>query len=142
MKALTAFSVVLLLTPTAASAQAVPDGIHSESRGPVVLCGLTAANVQGLKAEASASAVFVATPIESPRFELFTSTDADSQLIFTLPSESAYPAATCRSLYEQDGTLRMNRAMRCEAGRVECDALFLEFQELDAQLTQAFQKRD
>ncbi|NBW08873.1 MAG: hypothetical protein EBR82_12695 [Caulobacteraceae bacterium] len=125
-----------------APAQSVPESIHSEAEGPVELCGLAASDVAGLKAAAKASPRLVETPIGSARFELFASDDQMDQLIFTTAGEAAYPAATCRHMYEDNGALRMNRKMRCEAGRAECDAMFLEFQALDAQMTRSIQGRD
>ena len=83
--------------------------------------------------------LIISSPLDTPRFELFADARQTYQLIFTRPSEAAYPAATCRHTFEKDGSVRMNRSMSCEAGRAECDGLFLEFQALDAQLTASFQ---
>ena len=135
-------AIAALSAGSAARAQSVPESIHSDAAGPVELCGLRAADVSNLKGAAKASSRLVATPIDTPRFEMFASDDQMDQLVFTTASEAAYPAATCRHVYEEQGTLRMNRQMRCEAGRAECDALFLEFQALDAQMTRQLQGRD
>lgn len=135
--AVAAASAALMTTPGAVSAQTVPEGIHSEGRGPTELCGLTASNVIELRAKVAQASGFTGTPIDSDRFELFSAEDPLRQLVFTRPGEAAYPAATCRALVEKDGALIMVRSMRCEAGRAECDALFLEFRALDAQLSGA-----
>ena len=130
-----AASVALMAAPVAPAAQTVPDSIHSEGRGPTELCGLTASNVIELRVKVTQASGFTATPIDSDRFELFSAEDPLRQLVFTRNSEAAYPAATCRSVVEEDGSLHLVRSMRCEAKRAECDALFLEFQALDAQLS-------
>jgi len=122
-------------------AQEVPDGVYSAASGPVELCGLTAPDVAALRGEAERSTSLSHMPIDSDRFELFADADHAHQLVFTLPGEAAYPAASCRRVYEEDGSLRMERSLRCGAGRAECDALFLEFQELDASLTRELRGR-
>ncbi len=133
-------AALLLLGPVdAASAQSVPEGVHSEAQGPVQLCGLVADSVASLRTKAAASETLRVVPLDTPRFDLYADARQTYQLIFTRPSEAAYPAATCRHTFEEDGSVRMNRSMRCEAGRAECDALFLEFQALDAQLTSSIQ---
>jgi len=142
MKIILLAAAVLSGVGQSSSAQSVPEGIHRLSQGAVELCGMTGPDVAGLRLVVRASSRFAFTPIDSPRFELYTHADGLSQLVFTTPSEAAYPAATCRGMYQQDGTWRMHRSMRCEAGRSECDALFLEFQALDAQMTRSMQARD
>ena len=129
-------SVVLAAAPDAVVAQAVPEGIHRDGQGATELCGLTAANVSELRAMVMQASDFSAKPIDSSRFELFSADAPLRQLVFTRDSEEAYPAATCRRVEERDGSLHLVRSMRCEAGRAECDALFLEFQALDAQLSE------
>lgn len=112
--------------------QAVPEGVHTIDSGPIEMCGLTATNVSELREAALASTTLRPVPIGTSRFELFEDENHFNQLVFTTAAETAFPAATCRHTFEEDGMLRMRRSMRCEAGRAECDALFLEFQYLDA----------
>jgi len=140
---ITLMVAVLMLWAGADSSglQAVPEGTHRDADGPVEMCGLKAEDVPALRVAAVASTQLRSVPIESDRFELFASPDQNFQLLFTLPAEAAYPAATCRHVYEQDGYLRMSRSMRCEVGRAECDALFLEVQALDSQLTSALRNQ-
>ena len=132
-------ATALLLSPHPAAAQSVPEGVHSVASGPTEMCGLVAASISELKRKAMDSDVLDPVALPTSRFEMFASASQDDQLVFTTESEPAYPAATCRHLYEEGGQLRMSRQMRCDAGRAECDALFLEFQELDAGLTRALQ---
>ena len=110
----------------------MPEGVHTIDSGPIEMCGLRAANVSELREAALASTTLRPVPIGTSRFELFADENHFNQLVFTTAADTAFPAATCRHTFEEDGTLRMRRSMRCEAGRAECDALFLEFQYLDA----------
>lgn len=119
------------------AAQQVPEGVHSIAQGPSTMCGITGRDALDLKTQAANSADLQPVPIDTPRFILFANADHSYQLVFTTPSEAAYPAASCRHTYEQDGTMRMARSLRCDAGRAECDALFVEFQTLDAELTRS-----
>ncbi len=131
--------VVLGLTvaaPQGTAAQPVPEGIHSSARGPVEMCGLKGKDVQDLVRQARRSRELRPVPMDSERFELFATAEPKYQLVITTPSEAAYPAATCRHLYEKDGALMMNRQLRCDAGKTECDALFREFEALDARMTE------
>lgn len=121
-------------------AQTVPEGVHELANGPTEMCGLTGRNAADFIAQARQSSGLRAVTIPSNRFEMFEGGDPIIyQMVITLPSEPAFPAASCRELYEEGGSLRMKRSMRCDAGRAECDALFLEFQALDAQLTRELQ---
>ena len=124
------------------AAQQVPEGIHQIAEGPAEMCGLVGQNAAELVERARQSSSLKATPIDSDRFEFFATEDHSYQLVATLPSEPAYPAVSCRHTYEKDGALRMARSMRCDAGRAECDALFLEFQELDAEMTRRLRGED
>jgi hypothetical protein len=116
--------------------QEVPEGIHSEARGPSEMCGLVGRDAPDLLAQAKASSDLTQVPIETERFVLFANADHSYQLVATTASEAAYPAVSCRHTYEQDGRMRLRRSLRCDAGRAVCDALFLEFQALDAEMAQ------
>ena len=143
MNKLSALLALLLATaPGTALSQAVPEGVHRDASGPFEMCGFAATDVADLKAKVRESERFQQTPIDTDRFELYSASDPLQQITFTNSSEAAYPAVTCRHLYEEDGRLRMARSMRCDAGREECDALFIEFRELDAQMTRSLQGRD
>lgn len=115
----------------------MPEGVHREATGPAVMCGVAGEGALDLLAKARASSELRPVAIDTPRFILFADASHSRQLIFTNPTEAAYPAATCRHVYEADGALHTSRQMRCDAGREECDALFLEFQALDAEMTRA-----
>lgn len=141
MRRLGPFGAALAAVAQISAAQQVPEGVHREVTGPSEMCGITGRDALDLAAQAKASDDLQPVPIETERFVMFANADQSYQLVATTPSEAAYPAVSCRHTYEQNGSLRMNRSMRCDAGRAECDALFLEFQELDAQLTRSLRGR-
>jgi len=131
---------LLVGAPSPSGAQSVPEGVHSLANGPAEMCGIVGDDATDLLATARRSPDLRAVPIFSDRFELFEGGDpVFYQLVATLPSEPAHPAVSCRELYEEGGTLRMKRSMRCDAERADCDALFQEFQALDAELTRAME---
>lgn len=132
-------AVVMLLTAfRPSSAQIVPDNVYSPANGPAEMCGIVGRDAADLLAKARQSADLRAANISSDRFELFEGGNPlRFQLLATLPAEPAFPAVSCREVYEKDGALQMKRTMRCDADRTACDALFLELQDLDAQVTRA-----
>jgi len=128
----------LLVAASPSSGQSVPEGIHSLANGPAAMCGIVGADAADLLATARRSSGLRAVPIPSDRFEMFEGGEpVRYQLVATLPTEPAHPAVSCRELYEEGGALRMKRSMRCDADRADCDALFQEFQALDAEFTSA-----
>ena len=60
---------------------------------------------------------------------------------FAKPTNFAYPLVTCVRVFEKDGAVYMDRKMRCDASREQCDRAFLEFQELDTQNRQQIEAR-
>jgi hypothetical protein len=137
MKTLLGF--LIALTPLTASGQSDPNNAYSRAKGPVEMCGVRGKNVKDLVRRVRNSRALRLSPIESDRFELFQTVQPKYQLLITKPSEAAYPAVSCRHLYAAGGSLRVNRQLRCEAGRAECDALFQELRGLDAAFTRAMQ---
>lgn len=134
-------ALTLSAAPCGLSAQQVPEGVHKDARGPVEMCGLVGRDALDLMGKAKRSAELKPIETASDRFELFQNAAATYQLVVTQPSEPAYPAVTCRRLYVENGATYMNRQMRCDADRQACDALFLEFQALDAALTREIKGR-
>ncbi len=131
-------SALLAVFAAPADAQSVPEGIHSFADGPAEMCGVSGPDAAGLIAAARLSPMLRSTPIDSDRFELFVAVEGMDQLVVTLPSEPAHPAATCRHVYQDEaGNWMQDRTMRCDAGREACDRLFIEFRELDERLRQA-----
>ena len=133
-------AIILFGSPSRASAQLVPEGIHQEARGPAELCGLTAPDALQFMELLRTSPEVQSIPIESDRFELFAADDHMKQWVITRPSEPAHPAVTCRHAFEgPDGSWYQTRSMRCDASREACDRLFIEFQELDERLRQSLE---
>ena len=132
------FSLLLSLgVTTPAAAQVVPEGIHSDARGPSTMCGLTGADALDLIRQVRASPSLIAQFSGSDRFDVYASSDSLTHWVFTKPSEPAHPAVTCRRLFQDDGSWMQDRDIRCDAERAACDRLFTEFHELDEQARQA-----
>lgn len=101
------------------------------------MCGLTGRDAQDLMERVRTSPTIKRQALDSDRFELYSSSDSMIRWVFTKPGERAYPAATCRHVYQgKNGSWQQTRNMRCDATRDACDRLFTEFQELDKQVRQ------
>ena len=97
------------------------------------MCGLHGADSHDFLRQVKASTALHRTQ-DSARFELFVSDDGLTLWVFTRPTEDAYPAVTCRRLNRDgQGHWIAKRSLRCEAGRIACDSLVVEFQRLDEQ---------
>lgn len=125
-------------TPAPGQAQLVPEGIHSQTRGPADLCGVVGADANAVIALLRSTPTVSAEQVDSDRFEVFVARDGFVQWVVTRPGEPAHPAVTCRRLIrDAQGSLLSERQMRCDAERLPCDRLFLEFQALDEQVRAA-----
>ncbi len=141
MRSLFAAVLIFAAAPPVVAAQTVPEGIHREAKGPSEMCGLVGQDALDLAAKAKASTTLKPSKLESDRFEVFQTEPPWQQLAVTKPSEPAHPAVTCRYTFQEGGAFKMSRSMRCDAGRAECDALFVEFQKLDAAMIQDLQEK-
>jgi len=103
---------------------------------------MTASSVGELRTKVAAAGLH--RQDAGPHFEAFDSDMTDREMVqwaFTLPGEAAYPAVTCRHVYKTaGGAWRMERDMRCDASRAACDALFIQFRDLDEQARQELQR--
>ena len=118
----------------------VPEGVHSLANGRETICGVTAASAQDFeqKVKASPNAHY---STETDRFVVYEGPEKLTQWVFAKPANLAYPLATCRRVYVQDGATYMGRQMRCDATRDDCDRAFLEFKALDEQAKQSVQSK-
>ncbi|MCP3732064.1 hypothetical protein M9978_16695 [Sphingomonas sp. MG17] len=129
---------LLMLQAASPATQDLPRS-HREGAGPSTMCGITAADAKGLRAMVEADSRFIVGDGGS-RFELFATPDQMIQWTFAKPGEAAFPSASCREVMRTaDGSLSMKRDLRCDADRVACDKLALEYGDLDARLTRALQ---
>ena len=131
--ALLFFGSALFHSPTLA--QAVPEGVHKEASGPSDVCGVTGQDALAIREKLKADPAIAEEPSGSSRFETYFSTVETKQWTVTTKADAAYPAVTCVHLYNSEGGTDMTRQMRCDASRKACDALFLEFQAHDEQIT-------
>lgn len=135
MKVMVLALITLAACSPALMAQQVPEGIHSPASGPVNLCGHVEPDLVAFETWVRANPSLQEDE-GTDRFEVFNAVRAPlRQYILARPSEPAYPAITCRLFSNRpDGGSNMTRQMRCDASREACDALFIEFQELDARV--------
>jgi hypothetical protein len=56
------------------------------------------------------------------------------QWTFTPPDEPAYPAVVKRSVIERNGAVSVETAILCQAEKAACDALVVEFQQLNDEM--------
>ena len=127
---------VLGLAPPA-SAQTVPEGIHSLAAGPATICGIKASSAAEFADRLERSGL--ERQDGGPRFDVYMSPSVSDDIVqwaVTRKGEPAYPAVTCRHVYKTpDGSWMQDRQMRCDASREACDALFVEFNELDKRVS-------
>jgi hypothetical protein len=106
------------------------------------MCGLSGDDARDLFRKVRASRAITKQPEASDRFEIYATGDSLIQWVFTKKSEPAYPAITCRRMYQEaNGSWHQTRNMRCDASREACDRLFSEFQSLDEQMRQQLVER-
>lgn len=124
-----AFALALLLSGAPAKAQPVPEGIHSLGEGPPDLCSTTAPDIPALEAALAArlpplpgNERYVAYE-DAPNMRIWT---------FTTAAHPAHPAVACRSVVEENGNVGTRTEIACHSTRANCDALYREFEELNA----------
>jgi len=131
----------LLMAQAAPKQQLVPEGVHSLANGPETICGVTAASALDFERQVKASPQAKYNN-ETDRYLTYEGPVPLTLWAFAQPSNFAYPIATCVRVYEQNGQVFMDRKMRCDATREQCDRAFLEFQELDAKNRERIQGRE
>jgi len=104
------------------------------------MCGLFGRDAIDFIEKAKTSPTLKWMQIGSDRFDLFQDATATYSLLVTKPSEPAYPAASCRHVFEENGGIQIGRQMKCNADRKACDALFFELQALDTAAAQEIRK--
>jgi hypothetical protein len=136
----TAFALLALLLMAQTKPPLVPEGIHVLAHGPETICGVTADSAKEFEKQVRASPN-ARLYRETDQFVVYEGPQKTSQWAFAKPGYFAYPLATCRSLETEDGAVYMNRLMRCDASRDDCDRAFLEFHSLDEQAKQSVQSK-
>ena len=132
--------VVAPLLMAQSSPPLVPEGIHSLSDGPETICGITGSSAVDFEQQVRASPK-AKLYSETEEFVVFEGPANSSQWVFAKPAYFAFPLATCRSLYEENGGIYMHRAMRCDDTRDDCDRAFLQFRDMDARAKQNVQSK-
>jgi hypothetical protein len=127
---LTAMALPLVISG-GASAQLVPEGIHSMADGPETICGITGSSALDFERQVKASPGAKYNN-ETDRYVTYEGPTPLTLWAFAKPTNFAYPVATCIRLWDGKGAVYSERKMRCDATRLECDKAYLEFEELDA----------
>ncbi|MEA3012688.1 MAG: hypothetical protein QOD42_1233 [Sphingomonadales bacterium] len=121
-----------------ATAQPVPEGVHRPGTGRPTLCGSTARTVAALQAELAGRLPPLAG---SDRYIAFE--DAPNLRIwtFTTAAHPAHPAVACRTLIQRsDGGFEVGTEIYCFSGRENCDGVYREFEELNAQVRREMER--
>jgi hypothetical protein len=138
MKAAALFAAAALCLPSAVIAQPVPEGIHREGDGRADLCGMRADNIASLRAQIVGR--FPSAP-GNDRYAAYYD-EANSRFWnFTTEAHAAHPAAACRTLVQRDGQFFIEGEISCQSTRANCDALYREFEELNATMRRELQAR-
>lgn len=123
--------LALLLTGTPASAQPVPEGIHTIGPDRPELCGMTAPTIAELHTRIAARLPGL------PGNERFVAyEDARNMRVwtFTTAAHPAHPAVACRTVTEVNGQALLDLQIDCRSTRENCDALYREFEALSARM--------
>jgi len=125
---------IILALPLMAQSKppVVPQGIHSLADGPEIICGINGSSAQDFERQVKA-APSARYNNETDRYITYEGPMPLTLWAFAKPSNFAHPLATCVRVYEENGATFMERKMRCDATREQCDRAFLEFNELDGQ---------
>ena len=128
----TAASLAALLSMSL-SVQPVPEGIHREGNGRADLCGEEAATVADLHRQ------LVGRLEALPGNERYTALSDNVNLriwTFTTDRHPAHPAVACRTVStDEAGNVRLRMEIMCHNARERCDALYREFEALNAQMS-------
>ena len=134
------FLLVVAFAATPLAAQSVPEGIHSIAKGSEEICGVTAASAVDFENKVKAAPTARAFG-ETNEFTIYDGPAQMTQWVFAKPSYRAYPMATCRRVFVENGNTMMDRKMRCDDTREDCDAAFVQFNDLDQQAIAAVRTR-
>ncbi len=126
-----ALALAVLLGGVPVPAQPVPEGIHEIDEGPPRLCGMTAATVPAL--EAALAGRLPPLP-GNERYVAYEDAQNLRVWTFTTSAHPAHPAVACRGVAEEDGNVVAQMDIVCHSTRANCDALYREFEELNARM--------
>ena len=128
-------SALLVISP--ATAQPVPEGIHSDATGGPNMCGLATDSVGELQVQL----VRRLQPLPGNDRYTALSDEQDARVwTFTTNRHPAHPAVACRTVRQgSDGRVSIDTQIHCQNTRERCDALYREFEELNAQMQGALE---
>jgi hypothetical protein len=113
----------------------VPEGIHSDAKGPPELCGYRGRDLSELTRQILEDPDFKEEG-STTEYRVFNNDSALVQMVFPQSGTLEFPMATCRKVFTNlDGGTSFNREMHCEGTRDDCDRIFLQFEALDKKVT-------
>jgi hypothetical protein len=113
----------------------VPEGIHSDAKGPPELCGITGRDLADLERRVVADPSFT-EGAGSDLYRVFNRERDFVQFVFPRGSTLTFPMATCRQVVEEaNGSVSIRRELQCDGTREQCDRVFLEFEALDKRIS-------
>jgi hypothetical protein len=121
-----------------AAAQPVPEGVHRPGTGQPTLCGSTAGTVAALQADIAGRLPPMAG---NARYIAFENAPALRIWTFTTAVHPAHPAVACRTLIRRpDGGFEVGTEIYCFSTRENCDGVYREFEELNAQFRRELER--
>jgi hypothetical protein len=135
MRRLVVLAVPLALaTPTPAAAEPVPDSIHSLGGPDDKICGLRSGDIPALEAQLARD---LPREAGNERYRAYWDEAARRIWTFTTAVHPAHPAVACRTIGERDGAVYVDTEITCYSTRANCDALYREFEQLNAEMRRA-----
>ena len=124
----------IALLPAAAAPPLVPAGVHTLTKGPTTICGITASSPSDFEAKIKVDPAY-SDGGGDEKFHIYRRANPFAQWVFSRPAYLAFPMATCvaTSLHD-DGRVSIDREMKCGDTREKCDRALLEFQALDQRI--------
>ena len=119
-----------MLMPEMVSAQSVPEGIHTVGTGAPTLCGMTGPSLSDIERQVLSDNSF-AEENSTDKYRVFNRTRDLVQMVFPRAQLHPFAMATCRKVVPNGAGSTIQRELRCDGTRAQCDAVFLEFKQLD-----------
>jgi hypothetical protein len=139
MRRITPFIALVLMAQTEPSTR-VPEGIHTLANGPETICGITASSARDFESQVRRSPAAKYNN-ETDQYLTYEGPMPLTLWAFAKQANFAYPVATCARIFEKGGAVLMERKMRCDASREQCDRAYREFEQLDNSNRESIQRR-
>ena len=119
--------LLAVLMPAPGVAQPAPQSAPPPAAS---FCGIDGADVGAIHAKVAADARFKRDGGDATR-EVWSAESIQAILSFTTAKAPAHPAAICQQVVDREGTLQIDREVRCQARAAACAALTAELDKAD-----------